>query len=130
MRIEEWPYAVEQPVAPALAAELAAVDTVRGLDDAALLARHWVLAPDVAEETTGEPGAGDPQHIVVRQQRGFRRAVEVDTALAGVLGACDGELGLDRIVASVAGLLEVDPALLAAEVVPRTRVLVVDGLLR
>jgi len=130
VRIEAWPYGVEQPIAPALAAELDAVQVERGLDDAAVLGRHWVLAPDVVEETTGEPGAGDPQHIVLRQQRGFRRAVEADTALAGVLGACDGELGLDQILASVAGLLGVDATLLAADLVPRVRDLVVDGLLR
>ena len=43
-----------------------------------------------------------------RQQRGFRRAVALDTAAAGILGACDGELTLGQIVDSVAGLLEVD----------------------
>ena len=32
----------------------------------------------------------------------------LDTAIAGILGACDGELTLDRIIASVARLLEVD----------------------
>nr|WP_294691778.1 methyltransferase [uncultured Friedmanniella sp.] len=130
VRIEDWPYAVEQPLAPALEAGLAAVSLERSLDDAALLARRWVLSEDVLEETTGVPGAADPQHIVLRQQRGFRRATETGTALAGVLGACDGELGLGQIVASVAALLEVDPTALTAEVVPEVRRLVVDGFLR
>ena len=40
----------------------------------------------------------DPEHLVFRQQRGFRRAVALDTATAGILGACDGELTLGRIV--------------------------------
>ena len=66
-------------------------------------------------ETRGQPGAADPQHLVFRQQRGFRRAVELDTALAGVLGACDGELPLHRLISSVASLLDLDPVELAAE---------------
>ena len=130
VRIEDWPYGVEQPLAPALEAGLAAVALEQSLGDAALLARHWALADDVVEETTGVPGAADPQHIVLRQQRGFRRATETGTALAGVLGACDGELELGQIVASVAALLEVDAAELSAEVVPQVRRLVVDGFLR
>ena len=130
VRIEDWPYGVEQPLAPALEAGLAAVALEQSLDDAAVLGRRWVLADDVIEETTGVPGAADPQHIVLRQQRGFRRATETGTALAGVLGACDGDLGLGQIVASVAALLEVDAAALTAETVPQVRRLVVDGFLR
>ena len=94
-----------------------------------MLRRRWVLASDVVEETTGVPGQADPEHLVLRQQRGFRRAVEPGTALAGVLGACDGELPLAAVIDSVAGLLEVDPAQLRAELVPRIRPLVVDGFL-
>ena len=60
------------------------------------------------EETQGEPGAADPQHIVLRQQRGFRRAMTVDTELAAILGACDGELSLAQIVGSVARILDCD----------------------
>ena len=129
LRFEDWPYPVEQPVAPALEAELAAVRLERRLTDADVLGRRWVLASDVVEETSGVPGQADPQHLVLRQQRGFRRAVEPGTALAGVLGACDGELPLATLVDSVAGLLEVDAADLRAELLPRVRALVVDGFL-
>lgn len=129
VRIEDWPYAVEQPIAPALEAELSALRLERGLPDEDLLRRRWLLSSDVVEETVGVPGQADPQHLVLRQQRGFRRAVEPGTALAGVLGACDGELSLAQIVASVAGLLDLAPAALAAEVVPEVRRLVVDGFL-
>jgi hypothetical protein len=129
LRIEDWPYAVEQPIAPALTAELAAVRLERRMSDDELLSRRWVLASDVVEETTGVPGQADPQHIVLRQQRGFRRAVEAGTALAGVLGACDGDLGLGRIIATVAGLLDADEQALSAELVPQLRRLVVDGFL-
>ena len=129
VRVEDWPWGVEQPLAPALERELVAVQLERSLTDEALLARHWVLASDVVEETTGVPGEADPQHLVLRQQRGFRRATEPGTALAGVLGACDGDLPLGTVVASVAGLLDVDAAALTAEVVPAVRQLVVDGFL-
>ena len=129
LRIEDWPYAVEQPIAPALTAELAAVRLERRLPDEEFLSRRWVLAPDVVEETTGAPGQADPQHIVLRQQRGFRRAVEAGTALAGVLGACDGDLSLGQIIATVAGLLQADEHALRAELVPQLRRLVVDGFL-
>lgn len=125
-RYEDWPYGVEQPIAPALAAEAGWVSASR-LSDDALLARAWELTGDVVEETTGQPGAADPQHIVLRQQRGFRRAVEADTALAGVLGACDGDLPLGDIVDALAGLVGVDAADLRADVLPRFRTLVTDG---
>jgi len=129
IRIEDWPYAVEQPIGPALAAEVAAVDLEAGLTDEALLSRSWVLAEDIVEESFGEPGAADPQRIVYRQQRGFRRAEEVDTALAGILGACDGDLPLGSIVNTVAAILQLDAAVLAASVVPRVRQLVLFGFL-
>ena len=49
-------------------------------------------AVDVVQETLGEPGAEDPETIVLRQQRGLRRARQVDTVEAALVGACDGEL--------------------------------------
>jgi methylase of polypeptide subunit release factors len=127
--LEVWPYAVEQPVAPAFAHELDVVDAwrTRSADD--VLAAAWRLAPDVVEETAGAPGANDPSSIVLRQQRGLRRAVALDTAAAGVLGACDGELSLRTLVETVAGLLEVDAGALATELVDRVRSLAVDGVL-
>ena len=100
------------------------------MTDEQILATRWRLADDVVEETTGRPGDADPEHVVFRQQRGFRRAVALDTATAGILGACDGELTLGRIIASVAGLLEVDVDPLRHETVARVRTLVVDGFVR
>ncbi|MFT4165207.1 MAG: methyltransferase [Microlunatus sp.] len=126
LRIEDWPYAVEQPIAPAFAAESDRITASR-LPEADLLSHAWALTDDVIEETTGQPGAADPQHIVLRQQRGFRRAVEADTALAAVLGACDGELPLGVVIDAVAGLLEVDPLALRADLFPRLRTLIADG---
>jgi hypothetical protein len=38
---------------------------------------------------------------VLRQQAGMRRARQVDTATAALVGACDGELELGRLLAAV-----------------------------
>jgi hypothetical protein len=127
VRIEDWPHPVEQPIAPALAAGLDAVDRLSGVTDDQILAIRWRLAGDVVEEATGRPGAADPEHVIFRQQRGFRRAVALDTATAGILGACDGELTLGRIIASVASLVGTDEAALQRATVERVRMLVVEG---
>ena len=129
VRIEDWPHPLEQPIGPTLSAELDAIDRLVGMLDEQLLQSRWRLAEDVIEETTGIPGQPDPQRIVLRQQRGFRRATAVDTATAGILGACDGELTLNEIIAAVSGLVAADPAALTHETVPRVRELVLDGFL-
>jgi hypothetical protein len=127
--IEDWPHGCEQPIGPAWAARRDAVELTENLTDADLLRRRWKLASAVTEETIGRPGAADPEAIVLRQHRGFRRAIRASTGLAGVLGACDGELRLDQIVGGVASILEVDPTALAAEILPDIRQLIVDNLL-
>lgn len=128
--VEDWPHAVEQPIGPALAERIRAVSLEQQLSDEQVLGIRWLLAEDVIQESYARPGSADPYAIVLRQQRGFRRAVEVDTALAGVLGACDGDLRLDQVIAAVASIVDVDPVALAAEIVPRVRQLSVDGVLR
>ncbi|HET7725672.1 MAG TPA: transferase, partial [Propionibacteriaceae bacterium] len=126
VRVEEWTHAVEQPVGPALAAQLGSVDAARWSDDQ-VLDHSWRLTSDVVQETLGAPGAEDPSHIVLRQQRGLRRAVEVDTALGGTLGACDGDLTLREILGAVAQLLGVPLSDLVADVLPRFRRLVAEA---
>lgn len=129
IRIENWPYPVEQPIGPVFDEGFKAVDLARS-SDADLLAHDWQLAEDVVEETRGSPGAADPRTIVLRQQRGFRRALQADTALAAVLGACDGDLDLHTIVATVAGILSIDPTALTETVLPIVRTCIRDGFLR
>jgi hypothetical protein len=120
---------VEQPVASAFARELDVVEAWRTGTADEILDTAWRLAPDVVEETVGPPGANDPSSIVLRQQRGLRRAVALDTASAGVLGACDGELTLRTLVETVAGLLDLEARPLAVDLVDRVRTLAVDGVL-
>lgn len=128
VRIEQWPHAVAQPVASALA-QLPQAAAYARLDEPEIWASNWRLTEGIDQETIGEPGASDPRHVVLRSRRGLCRAVEVDTALGGVLGACDGELPLGVVSDAVAGLLEVDAAELRAELLPRIRDLLEIGML-
>ncbi|HWJ81819.1 MAG TPA: class I SAM-dependent methyltransferase [Nocardioides sp.] len=119
----EWPYDVEQPIAPAVAAWSEAVHT--GVDAASRL----IVREDVRQETVGAAGAADPATIVLRQQRGLRRARQVDTVAAAVVGACDGELTVGQILAAVADLLGLDPAATTAERLTEVAELVHEGFL-
>ncbi|MDR1808058.1 MAG: class I SAM-dependent methyltransferase [Propionibacteriaceae bacterium] len=122
----DWPYPVTQPVAADLIATLDAVDAAR-LPDAALAAARWRLAADAYQETTSEPGAADPLNVRLRRRVGLQRWTDVDAALGGVLGACDGELPLGALVAAVASLTGDDPAALAARLLPQLRRLVAES---
>ena len=117
---EEWPWQVAQPIGGTMARRAQAVIWAH-LSDEDLLARRWRIAPNVDSETTGRPGATDPEHIVLRQRRGLCRAVEMTTASGGVLGACDGELTLAQITDAVSAILEVDHDALLIEVLPLVR---------
>lgn len=128
IRLEEWPHAVHQPVADAVLAHFAGTGPARWPDEG-LLAATLRRSDDLVQEAIGAPGAADPEHIVLRQQAGFGRAVVADTALAAVVGACDGDLPLGMLVDAVAALLEVDGAMLASEILGQVRPLLADGLL-
>ncbi len=118
-----WPYEVEQPIAPAIRDWAVARDAAVELDS------HLVLRADVVQETTGRPGAADPEAVVLRQQRGLRRARQVDTIEAALAGACDGDLSVRQILEAVAQLLELDPAQTCADYLPAVRSLVAEGFL-
>lgn len=128
VRIEDWPHAVEQPVGGAISQYFDAVEAAQvSVED--VLAARWRLAAGVSQETVGEPGAEDPQHIVLRQQYGLRRAMTVDTVTAAVLGASDGELTLAQLVAAVAGLIDSPADLLAARLATDIPELALEGYL-
>ena len=125
----DHPYAVEQPVAPAVSAWGEAVGVLADLDDVDLLAARPVRRADVRQETDGEPGAADPETIVLRQQRGLRRARSADTAIAALVGAADGDLATGQILDALAALLLREPGSLRDEVLPVVRELVAEGYL-
>ncbi len=128
VRIAEWPHAVEQPLGPAIAGRFDRAETVRAGDDV-LLESYLVVPDDVVQEQIGRPGTEDPEHIVLRQGRGPRRAVEAGTAEAGLVGACDGTLPLGVIIDALGQVLEVDALALRAELLPQVRTFVADGFL-
>ena len=126
----DTPIPAEGSLGSHLAAMLAAHDRLAEVDDDALAAHALVTAPDVSEVRHHLPGQEDPTVIELRQGTGFGRALSVDPAVAGLVGACDGELAVGSLIAAIAQLLEVDPAELRADVLPRVRELVLTGFLR
>ncbi|MGC5076005.1 DUF7059 domain-containing protein [Agrococcus sp. DT81.2] len=130
-RFERLPHVVAlEHVGGHLATAFDDAEWLAGLDDAALAAEHLVVPSDVTEARHQVPGAAGPNVIELRQGGALGRTVSVDTALAALVGACDGELALGVLVGAIAELLEVDDGILAADVLPRVRELVLTGILR
>ena len=127
--LEAWPYEVEQPLGSEVVDRGRRQDFLAGVSDDELLACRLSLRVDVRQESIGEPGAADPERIVLRQQRGMRRARRVDTVEAGLVGACDGELTVGQILAALATLLGDDGSVLDGERLGAVRELVTDGFL-
>ncbi|ROP61515.1 methyltransferase [Curtobacterium sp. PhB115] len=98
-------------------------------DDVALAAAHLRVAGDVTEERYYWPGNDDPTVMTLVQGGGFGRRVDADTALAAFVGACDGDLSVAAIVGALAQITGVDEQVLAADLLPAARDLVLDGLL-
>jgi SAM-dependent methyltransferase len=119
------------PVATGLGHHLGdSLDAHDWLQRGELAGARLAVAPDVTEERHYWPGDEHPAAITLRQGSGFLRQVPCGTALAAVVGACDGTLGVGAICAAVAQLLEVDAAALADEVLPQVEELVFTGFLR
>ncbi|MFK0289976.1 methyltransferase [Streptomyces sp. NPDC090442] len=129
LTIEEWPHPVEQPLGEAVLRHFDRQDYLRATDDAALLAGHFRLVDEVVQEQVGLPGAEDPEHVVLRQNRGMRRATKVDTVGAGFAGVCDGSLPAGRILDAIAQLVGEDPVLLRDRTPAAIRMLVEQGFL-
>jgi hypothetical protein len=127
VRVEDWPYDIEQPLGPHIAAWGHSIDSSAALDDVGLLAARPVRADDVVQETYGTPGAADAQRIVLRRQRGVRRARPVDTVEAALVGACDGELSVGQALDALASLLDADAGRLRATTLPTVRDLLAEG---
>jgi methylase of polypeptide subunit release factors len=108
LRLEEWRWEVEQPLGPEVTAHFARTAVLRALTDDALVATRPRLREDVVQETIGPAGAEDPSRIVLRQQRGMRRARQVDTVTAALAGACDGDLTTGQILAALEQILGPD----------------------
>ena len=139
-RLEEWTGPLRQPLGPHLEASLRAHDWLHAHDAAAardalpgpdgvLDAARLTVAPDVTEERHLVPGASDPSVVLLRQGAGFGRVVHAGTALAGLVGACDGELTVGQIVGALGTLLDVPVDALCSELLPQVADLLRDGFL-
>lgn len=119
----------ESAFGPHLAACLENHDRAALLDDEGLASAVLRVAPDVTEARHHRPGEESPSVIELRQGGGFGRTLEVDSALAALVGACDGDLAVGSLVDAIAQLLEVDADELRADILPRVRELIVTGFL-
>ena len=113
-----------------LAACLAAHDWHAATDDAVLARARLTVASDVTEERHYWPGQEDPTLMTLHQGGGFGRSIALDTGLAALVGASDGELDVGSIVSALAQLLDVEERALAADLFPRVRELLDDGFLQ
>lgn len=129
VRCEDWPYEVTQPLAPAVADWFDRVDALSRLDDRDVLATRLRRAEHMTQEQIGEPGAADPESLVLRLGTGVRRAERVSTEEAALVGACDGDLSLGQLINAIADLQGVAAPQLLASLLPRVRQLVADGFL-
>jgi methylase of polypeptide subunit release factors len=129
-RLEERRSGPGLPTGDEIVAALAAHDWLAVRDDRALLTAVLEVAPDVTEERHHLPGADDPSVILLRQGGGAGRVVQASTALAGLVGACSGELSVAQLTGALAVLLEVPEPELTAELLPAVRALIADGLLQ
>lgn len=129
-RVEEQTGPVAGPLGDHVLTVLAAHDLLSGLDDDGLAGLRLLVAPDVTEERHLRPGDAGPRVILLRQGGGLGRVVTAGTALAGLVGACDGELTVGQLVGGLAAVLEVGVDELRAELFGQVRALVADGFLR
>ncbi|MFY0080441.1 hypothetical protein ABTQ07_22575, partial [Acinetobacter baumannii] len=74
------------------------------------------VAPDVTEARHHRPGEESPSVIELRQGGGFARTIEVDSAVAALVGASDGDLPVGALIDAIAQLLDVDAEELRADV--------------
>jgi len=126
LRLEHWPYDVEQPLGPEVADHGRRTDFLAATPD--LADELLVTRVDVREESVGAPGSPDPETIVLRQQRGMRRAHQADTVVAVLVGACDGDLTVGQVLDALGTLLDRDG--LREEYAGEVRDLVTTGFLR
>lgn len=125
----DWPHPVEQPLGPHVGRWFDRQRWLAGRTDDDLERDTLVLADDVLQEQVGRPGAEHPEHLVLRQQVGLRRALAADTATAALAGACDGSLPVGTLVAAVLELVGATDGAAREELLHEARRLVEAGVL-
>jgi methylase of polypeptide subunit release factors len=129
LRLEEWPYDVQMPLGDEVAGHFRRTTWLRAAADGTLLDTRLVAPVDLVQEALGAPGAEDPNQIVVRRQLGLRRARQVDTVEAALVGACDGELSVGQILDALGQLVERPGDEIRTTYLPVVRDLVAEGFL-
>lgn len=127
--LESWPHALEQPIGQTIGRWFERAHALPERD-ADLLNVNLSVADDLVQEHIGQPGAEDPEHVVLRQRQGLMRAITASTAQAGFVGACDGSLSVGVIIDALATVLDADGSVLHAELIPWIRDRVAEGYLR
>ena len=128
-RLERLDGAVGTGLGPQVAATLEAHDRQSSIADDELARLVLTVARDVTEERHYWPGDEDPTVMTLRQGGGFGRSFPLDTGLAALVGACDGELSVRAIIGAIAQLLEVDERALSEQLLPSIRELIETGFL-
>jgi SAM-dependent methyltransferase len=126
-RFEENLAALSDPLGEVFARGLAAHDHLAGVEDLGDLT--LTVAPDVTDERFHTPGDPDPRIVLLRQGGGLRRVAQVDGDLAGLVGACDGELTVGQVTAGLAVLGDEPVGEVRTRLYPRVRSLLEDGFL-
>jgi ribosomal protein L11 methyltransferase (prmA) len=96
-------------------------------DDSALLEARLICR--AIEHRLHAPGQAEPFMLKLAQIGGFAVEVQVTGSVAGVVGACDGELPLGSLCDAVAQLLGEPADDVQAEVLPAVRELIGLGIL-
>ncbi|WP_144717840.1 DUF7059 domain-containing protein [Agrococcus jejuensis] len=130
IRVEHVGHAIGLEHAGAhLQASIEVQERLAALDDDALRDLHLVAQADVTELRHLRPGATGPTVIELTQGGSLGRTTQVDTAVAALVGACDGELSVGAILDAIASLLDVDATALSSEALPAVRELWIRGYL-
>jgi methylase of polypeptide subunit release factors len=128
---EDVPQAVEQPCGPHVAAWFARHRWLAARDDRALLGARLQCGEGVVRlrhEVHG-PGGWRPALAQLRQPGGLRWDLDVDEAVAGVVGACDGTVPLGVLVDVLAASSGAGSDAVAAALLPVVRDLLARGFL-
>ncbi|WP_231336053.1 DUF7059 domain-containing protein [Actinomadura graeca] len=126
VRVEEIRHAVEQPAGAYVDHVL---DGLAAAEKFSTVCGQPVLraAPGIVQEQIGEPGAEDPERIVLRQSGRLRRAAGVGTVEAALASVCDGTLPLDPLLDAIARLTGMDPDEVRAHAAAVLPELIADG---
>jgi SAM-dependent methyltransferase len=130
-RFHDHPQPLPGPLRDALAAGLAGHDALcragAHADPGRLLAARLRVADGLREHRDHRPGEADPASITLVDTRRLGTSVQVSTALAATVGACDGELPVAAITSAVAALLGTGEGEVRHRVLPALVRLVADG---